>query len=79
MSNNTMSDLGDRMKSYEKAEYTRIGGDYVLHPNIPFLARIDGHTFSKFTNGFEKPYDLNISQAMIRTTADLVKKGNVIE
>jgi len=45
-----------------------------LDNDKPFLARIDGHSFSKFTSGFQKPYDQLLSTAMIRTTGDLVNE-----
>ncbi len=71
--------LGDRMKDYENAEVTPYlieNGDYVLNPEQPFMARIDGHCFSKFTKGFEKPFDAIFSTAMTRTTGDLVDEFN---
>ena len=37
--------LGDRMKSYEKKD------EKSLDPNLPFIVRVDGHAFSKFTKG----------------------------
>lgn len=61
-------DLGDRMKGYEKAAETRI-------PNhLPMIARIDGRGFSKFTKGFDKPFDKVLSFAMDRATMSLVER-----
>lgn len=60
-------DLGDRMKSYEVAETSRR-----FLPMLPVYARIDGRSFSRFTRGMERPYDLRMSLAMIETTKGLV-------
>lgn len=62
--------LGDRMKSYEKFinDYPKIP------PYKPFAVRLDGHTFSKFTKGFTKPFDNNFQSAMIMTMNDLMTK-----
>lgn len=63
-----MSDnIGDRMKSYEAVETCR-----VLDPRLPIYARIDGRSFSRFTRGMERPFDLSMSTAMIETTKHLV-------
>lgn len=62
--------LGDRMKQYESK--TKI----YLPINEFWVARIDGHGFSKFTKGFRKPYDSVISNAMHLCMADLLKKFN---
>lgn len=60
--------LGDRMKVYE--------GTYAKQrflPGLPIVARIDGRGFSRFTRGMNRPYDQTMSDAMIHTTAELVK------
>lgn len=59
--------LGDRMKAYE----TRESGRRFL-PLLPVYARIDGRCFSSFTKGMDRPYDLGMIEAMIRTTEALV-------
>ena len=41
--------LGDRMKSYETTE--------IVSPNLPFIVRADGKTFSTYTRGLDKPFD----------------------
>ncbi|KAJ7455293.1 tRNAHis guanylyltransferase-domain-containing protein [Mycena galericulata] len=46
--------LGERMKRYEAAT------DQQLPADQPALIRIDGHGFSKFTRGFEKPRRLDL-------------------
>lgn len=61
-------DLGDRMKDYEDVFAKRR-----FDPTRPTIARIDGRTFSKFTKGFEKPFDKVITDAMNGTTMALVK------
>ncbi len=62
-------DFGDRMKAYEK-EYTsaHVPIDQIL------CVRIDGKGFSKFTKGFEKPFDALLSKAMSLTMMALVKE-----
>eukprot|EP01129_Flabellula_baltica_P017407 TRINITY_DN963_c0_g1_i1.p1 TRINITY_DN963_c0_g1~~TRINITY_DN963_c0_g1_i1.p1 ORF type:complete len:308 (-),score=85.61 TRINITY_DN963_c0_g1_i1:21-944(-) len=58
--------IGERMKAYE-AEAT-----VKLDPSLPYLLRLDGHKFSKYTRPFNKPYDERISRAMVKTTEQLV-------
>lgn len=66
-------DLGDRMKATERLRTNE------KLDNGPFIyARIDGRGFSKFTKGMDKPFDLSMSQTMIKTTAALVKKTHAI-
>jgi len=60
-------EIGERMKVYEKSLESS------LDKTLPFIVRLDGHRFSKFTKGFKKPFDERIYTAMIRTTADLLK------
>jgi len=60
-------EIGERMKVYEK------GLESSLNNTLPFIVRLDGHRFSKFTKGFKKPFDERIYTAMIRTTADLLR------
>ena len=51
--------LGIRMKTYEKKWETN------LDPTLPFMIRLDGHCFSKFTKQFDKPFDI---RSMILST-----------
>ena len=60
--------LGDRMKYYESITESRIS------PNEHLIIRVDGHHFSKFTRGFNKPYDEILTKAMVETTKDLVER-----
>lgn len=43
--------LASRMKDYEAVSESK------LDPSKPFMMRLDGHCFSKFTCGFTKPFD----------------------
>ena len=60
--------LGDRIKKYE-AEY-----ETEISPESELIVRIDGHHFSAFTKGFDKPFDAALSEAMVRTTEDLLDR-----
>lgn len=60
-------EFGNRMKQYEAVETSR-----QLNVHLPIYARIDGRSFSRFTRGMLRPYDLRMSQAMIATMAYLV-------
>lgn len=62
-------DFGNRMKAYECIETDRR-----FIPLLPVYVRIDGRSFSNFTRGLDRPYDLNISQAMLTTTQFLVEE-----
>jgi tRNA(His) guanylyltransferase len=61
-------DFGDRMKYYEQS-YTekRVPITQIL------CVRIDGKGFSKFTEGFKKPFDDTLTCAMVETAKRLVK------
>lgn len=64
-------DFGDRMKAYERVyTSTRIPSTDIL------CVRIDGKGFSKYTKGFEKPFDARMTAVMQKTTLDLVKASN---
>jgi tRNA(His) guanylyltransferase len=64
----TKSDLNDRMKKYEAKHDSVIPSDHY------FCVRLDGHTFSKFTKGFRKPYDELFSKTMVMCSHDLMKE-----
>lgn len=64
-------DLGDRMKGYEEIETKK-----TLDKSKPIYARLDGRNFSKFTRNLSKPFDSNLSTAMVETTKYLVKETN---
>ena len=61
-------DLGDRMKIYEATTTSTI-----FDKNLPVYARIDGRSFSKLTRNCMKPFDHDISNAMLATTIELVE------
>ena len=63
-----MDSLGDRMKEYEKNQL-----QFIL-PTEPFIVRLDGNSFSKFTKQMKKPFDDNFMKAMCLTTGDLLDK-----
>lgn len=66
-----MSDeFGDRMKMYEGVEAQR-----KLMSLLPIVARIDGRSFSTFTQGLERPYCERLSQLMVNTTKHLVQEA----
>ena len=46
-----MESLGDRMKDYEKQQLQ------FIPPDWPFIVRLDGNSFSKFTKQLKKPFD----------------------
>lgn len=60
-------EFGDRMKAYERVETSRR-----LDPHLPIYARIDGRSFSNFTRGMVRPFDLRMTEAMVETTRYLV-------
>ena len=62
--------LGDRIKQYESQCETTIPKESHL------IVRIDGHHFSSFTKGFNKPFDTALSNAMVSTAKDLHNRFN---
>lgn len=67
---NNNEKLGDRMKRYENEVDNRI----IIKPCESFIIRLDGRSFSKFTKGFHKPFDIVFIKAMGFTTLDLIKE-----
>lgn len=61
--------LGDRMKLYEQMEAGR-----KLMPGLPICVRVDGRAFHTFTRGMKRPYDEDMSVAMIETMKFLVEQ-----
>lgn len=59
-------DLGDRMKDYEALYSNK------LLPYAPIYIRLDGRSFSKFTKGFDKPFDYRLWRIMNDITKYLV-------
>ena len=62
--------LGDRISNYASAV------NYIIPKEEYLICRIDGHHFSSFTKGFDKPFDSALSTAMISTTRDLHDRFN---
>lgn len=69
----TRDALGDRMKGYERIETAR-----ALNISRPVVVRLDGRSFSRFTRGFERPFDSRMTFAMIDTAATLVEKTHAV-
>lgn len=67
----TVDALGDRMKAYERQETSQR-----FIPLLPIYARIDGRGFSRFTKGFDRPYDQRFRAAMLDTVSWLVEQTN---
>jgi tRNA(His) guanylyltransferase len=63
-----METLGNRMKDYEKQQLQFISS------LEPFIVRLDGNSFSKFTKQMKKPFDDNFMKAMCLTAGDLLEK-----
>ncbi|MCA9688507.1 MAG: tRNA(His) guanylyltransferase Thg1 family protein [Nannocystaceae bacterium] len=61
--------LGERMKSYERAEAGRR-----FLPTLPICARLDGKRFSRWTDGLARPYDPRLSALMIAVTKHMVEE-----
>ena len=63
--------LAARMKEYEA-----ITTALHLEPGVPAIMRLDGHSFSRFTARFQKPFDSRLHTAMVATCADLLGTHN---
>ncbi|KAJ3216971.1 hypothetical protein HDU67_008700 [Dinochytrium kinnereticum] len=60
--------IGTKMKNLEEAVEAKV------EPTQPFIVRLDGVSFSTFTNGFIKPFDSRLKDALVKTTEDLMMK-----
>jgi len=56
------------MKEYEKQQL------HYIPSSEPFIVRLDGNSFSKFTKQMKKPFDDNFLKAMCLTASDLLLK-----
>lgn len=63
--------LGDRIKEYE-AVFT----EQKINPALPFVMRLDGHGFSKFTKGLF--LDINLHNTFVDVTKDLMKEYGAV-
>lgn len=62
-------DMGDIQKDLESREAAR-----KLIPEMPVIARLDGHGFSKYTRGLNKPFDKRLQGCMQQAMMTLVKE-----
>lgn len=69
MSDKRSDDLGDRMKGYEQPSTSRRA-----FKGQPIVVRLDGNNFHTFTKGLKRPYDVNLSELMVRTASALVER-----
>jgi tRNA(His) guanylyltransferase len=46
----------------------------VLNPNLPFIIRLDGVSFRKYTASMQKPFDPQFTKAMISTAFGLIER-----
>jgi len=65
--------LGDEMKAAEADTCAA-----VVDVSRPVVVRLDGHCFSTFTRGFDRPYDLRIHRAMVGTATDLLERFGAV-
>lgn len=63
-----MPTFKDRIQSYIS------DSDYKLLPRVPLLISINGRSFSKITAGLDKPFSLELSEALIHTTSKLFQE-----
>lgn len=63
------NDLDSKMREKE------IFHDIKVIPNVYIIIRVDGHSFSKFTevHNFEKPFDDCLHKIMVTTTSSLIE------
>lgn len=62
--------LGNRIKHYESLDCL------TLSPDLPYVARLDGMSFSKWTKGLKKPFDENLTLLMQDVTKHLLEECN---
>lgn len=67
----SMDEHGDRMKYYEQLETDR-----KFMKGLPIYARLDGHSFSKFTKPFKYPYDKKLRQVFDEVCKYMIEKYN---
>lgn len=61
--------LADKIKSFEKAY------SLVLPALQPYIVRLDGVSFKRFTTGMAKPFDPRFTRAMLLTARDLLENS----
>jgi tRNA(His) 5'-end guanylyltransferase len=65
--------FGDRIKVYEGIETNQS-----FIPLLPIIVRLDGRSFSSYTSNMNRPYDLNMVNAMVGTTKALVEETGAV-
>ena len=66
------------MKTGETLKVLEESLDSSVSPINHFIIRIDGVSFSNYTKGMVKPFDPRLTDAMVKTTVDLVQKFNAV-
>lgn len=63
-----VNQLEHMMKSIEKV--------YAMDLDVskPYIARLDGNNFSRFSSHWKKPYDVRLQNAIVLTATDLLKR-----
>jgi tRNA(His) guanylyltransferase len=69
MSQDKKESVLTRMKQYE-----HVFTGQCIDVTKPFVIRLDGTGFSKFTRGLQKPYDYNFSTVFFNTAKNLMKE-----
>ena len=70
---NPYKDIGDRIKQYE----TQCTSER-FDNNLPVIIRIDGRCFSNFTKTFERPFDEELHNVMVKTTTRLLQETDAV-
>jgi len=66
-------EFGDRMKSYEMVETNS-----TYSKDLPMIVRFDGRGFSKYTKGFDRPFDSRISMCMQYAAKKVMQNTNAL-
>lgn len=67
------NELGDRVKSFEGVEAKRF-----LLPGQPVMVRLDGRSFSRFTQGLSRPFDRGLRDLMVATARACAEESNAL-
>lgn len=63
-----MTDIGDRMKSYEAAAHHK------LTPNSCVIIRVDGRAFHTYTRHMRKPFDSVLMNVMVKAAVETARE-----
>jgi tRNA(His) guanylyltransferase len=69
ISRNQFESLAERMRFYESRTFPQ-----TIEHSLPFILRLDGHSFSELTSPFQKPYDERVAKIMLKTAVDALLK-----